>query len=103
MPLDLEISRRMTLGCRGWLGWGLSLLAAGAVVHADEIKVLSAGAFKPVLVALQSDFESQSGTPIYCPCDGKARYVADQLGGDGIWILHQMEDGSYMNIILWMC
>ena len=41
--------------------WGLALSFLCVAAHAEEIKVLSAGAFKPVLIALQADFESQSG------------------------------------------
>ncbi len=38
----------------------LTLIAAGTASAAD-IKVLTAGAYKPVLVALQADFEKQTG------------------------------------------
>jgi molybdate transport system substrate-binding protein len=39
----------------------LACLAAVQLAHAADLKVLSAGAFKPVLVALQPAFEQQTG------------------------------------------
>jgi molybdate transport system substrate-binding protein len=39
----------------------LACLAATALAHADDLKILSAGAFKPVLVALQPQFERETG------------------------------------------
>ncbi len=38
-----------------------AIAAAGGVAGAAEIKVLTAGAYKPVLQALQPDFEQRSG------------------------------------------
>lgn len=48
----------MTL-VRGWLIFLCMALALGA--HAAELKVLTAGAFKPVLLAMQPDFEARTG------------------------------------------
>lgn len=39
----------------------LASLLTGGQVHAAEIKVLTAGAFKPVVLALAADFEQQTG------------------------------------------
>ena len=39
----------------------LACLLAGFAAHAAELKVLTAGAFKPVLVALQPGFEQRTG------------------------------------------
>jgi molybdate transport system substrate-binding protein len=39
----------------------LACTLAALTAHADELKVLTAGAFKPVLVALQPAFERQTG------------------------------------------
>ncbi len=39
----------------------LAILAATGLAHAAELKVLTAGAFKPVLLALQPAFESRTG------------------------------------------
>lgn len=47
-----------------------------------------------------NDFESVTGTPLYCPVDGLARYNWDSLGGDGIWIKTTQQGQNY-NIILW--
>lgn len=48
-----------------------------------------------------NDFESQTGTKIFSPVDGKAFYVKDSLGGDGIWIRTTDDEGNNYNIILW--
>ena len=49
--------------CRTLLAVAIALMAAGAASSATaaEIKVLTAGAFKQVLVALVPDFEKQTG------------------------------------------
>jgi molybdate transport system substrate-binding protein len=41
------------------LAWGMAAWAV--LAHGADIKVLSAGAFKPVLLASQADFESRTG------------------------------------------
>lgn len=43
-----------------WL-LALALCAHGAMAQAADLKVLTAGAFKPVLVALKPDFEARTG------------------------------------------
>jgi molybdate transport system substrate-binding protein len=40
---------------------GIALCACTAFAHADQIKVLTAGAFKPVVMALAPGFEQRSG------------------------------------------
>ena len=61
MPLDRQVHSSMKARCWPRFKWGLALSFLCVAAHAEEIKVLSAGAFKPVLIALQADFESQSG------------------------------------------
>lgn len=47
------------------------------------------------------DIEVPSGTPLYAPVNGVAKYVKDNLGGDGLHIRTDAGDGHIYNIILW--
>ena len=47
------------------------------------------------------DIEVPSGTPLYAPVSGVAKYLRDNLGGDGLYIRTDAGDGHIYNIILW--
>jgi len=67
---------------RLWIcGFAGSLLAAAAV-SAAEIKVLTAGAFKPVVTAVVADFEKQSGHRVTVENDTAGALVRRINGGE---------------------
>ena len=60
----------------------LACLAATQLVAAAELKVLSAGAFKPVLVALQPAFEQQTGHKLVIQNDTAGALQKRIAGGE---------------------
>ena len=66
-----------------WLVWSLTWGWLALDARADDLKVLSAGAFKPVLVAVQNDFESQSGHRLLISNDTAGGLQRRVLAGEG--------------------
>ncbi|HEX7891914.1 MAG TPA: substrate-binding domain-containing protein [Ramlibacter sp.] len=60
----------------------LACLAAAQIASAVELKVLSAGAFKPVLVALQPAFEQQTGHKLVIENDTAGALQKRIAGGE---------------------
>lgn len=46
------------------------------------------------------DFFAPHGTPLHAPIDGSARYLADEHGGDGIYLKFK-DEGKWYEVILW--
>lgn len=58
---------------------------------------------KPEKGHMGVDFMAAHGTPLYAPCDGSAKYMVDDHGGDGIHLTFS-ENGQWYLVILWhMC
>ena len=67
---------------KSWLWAGLALCAAVAPVRADQIKVLTAGAFKPVVAALAPAFEQRSGHQLKIENDTAGALARRIVGGE---------------------
>ncbi len=77
----------------GWIVAALTAGWIGGAATAAEIKVLSAGAFKPVVVALQPEFEKQSGHRLVIDND-TAGGLARRIGGGEAFDVVAMPPGG---------
>ncbi|MFD0668092.1 molybdate ABC transporter substrate-binding protein [Ramlibacter sp. MAHUQ-53] len=64
-----------------------ALLALSAAVHADTVKVLTTGAFKPVVSALVPAFEARTGHRVEVVNDTAGAIIRRIAGGEGFDVL----------------
>jgi molybdate transport system substrate-binding protein len=74
---------RTNQGCAAWKRWlGLGIAVLGLQASAADIRVLTAGAFKPILLAVQPAFEAQTGHRLVIDNDTAGALQRRVLGGE---------------------